>query len=91
MLNFLVLCSLCPLWYLNKENKGNYDSHIKKERIFRVLSTQEDLTITKISEQTRLAKSYVSKVVSELKKKGIVFGAEKIHVNYDKLIREWEF
>jgi len=62
---------------------------IKKERIFRVLSTQENLTITKISEQTKLAKSYVSKVVNELKKKGIVFGAEKIHVNYDKLIREW--
>jgi DNA-binding Lrp family transcriptional regulator len=62
---------------------------IKKERIFRVLSTQENLTITKISEQTKLAKSYVSKVVNELKKKGIIFGAEKIHVNYDKLIREW--
>jgi DNA-binding transcriptional regulator GbsR (MarR family) len=29
---------------------------------------QENLTITKISEQTKLVKSYVSKVVNELKK-----------------------
>jgi DNA-binding transcriptional regulator GbsR (MarR family) len=37
---------------------------------FRVLSMQENLTITKISEQTKLVKSYVSKVVNELKKNG---------------------
>jgi DNA-binding IscR family transcriptional regulator len=41
-----------------------------KKRTFRVLSMQENSTITKISEQTKLVKSYVSKVVNELKKNG---------------------
>ena len=62
---------------------------MKKERIFRVLSTESNLTVSKISRSTGLAKSYVSKTINEMKCDGIVWGTEKIYVDYIKLIREW--
>jgi CRP-like cAMP-binding protein len=62
---------------------------IKKERIFRILSIQRDLNISKISKATGLAKSYVSKTINEMKSEGIVWGTEKIYVDYIKLLREW--
>jgi len=62
---------------------------MKKERIFRVLSTESNLTVSKISRSTGLAKSYVSKTINEMKSDGIVWGTEKIYVDYIKLIREW--
>jgi DNA-binding Lrp family transcriptional regulator len=62
---------------------------MKKERIFRVLSTESNLTVSKISRATGLAKSYVSKTINEMKSDGIVWGTEKIYVDYIKLIREW--
>jgi len=62
---------------------------MKKERIFRVLSTESNLTVSKISRATGLAKSYVSKTINEMKCDGIVWGTEKIYVDYIKLIREW--
>jgi len=62
---------------------------IKKERIFRVLSTESNLTVSKISRATGLAKSYVSKTINEMKSDGIVWGTEKIYMDHIKLIREW--
>jgi DNA-binding transcriptional ArsR family regulator len=62
---------------------------MKKERIFRVLSTESNLTVSKISRATGLAKSYVSKTINEMKSGGIVWGTEEIYVDYIKLIREW--
>ncbi|MEM5773135.1 MAG: hypothetical protein QXL86_02820, partial [Candidatus Aenigmatarchaeota archaeon] len=62
---------------------------IKKERIFRLLSIEKDLTVSKISKKTQLAKSYVSKTIDELKNEGIVWGTEKIHVNDLRLMRKW--
>jgi hypothetical protein len=62
---------------------------IKKERIFRILSLENNLNISKISKATRLAKSYVSKTINKMKSDGIVWGTEKIYVDYIKLIREW--
>ncbi len=62
---------------------------IKKERIFRILALEDNLTVSQISRKTGLAKSYVSKTLTELKKKGVVWGTEELHVNYMDLIREW--
>jgi hypothetical protein len=62
---------------------------IKKERIYRVLSTENNLTVSKISRATGLAKSYVSKTINEMKNDGIVWETEKIYTNHIKLIREW--
>ena len=62
---------------------------IKKERIFRILSTENNLTVSKISQAARLAKSYVSKTIKELEKEGILWGTEKIYVDHIKLMREW--
>ncbi|MBU3957490.1 MAG: winged helix-turn-helix domain-containing protein [Nanoarchaeota archaeon] len=62
---------------------------VKKERIFRILALEENLTVSELSRKTGLAKSYVSKTLTELKKKNIVWGTEELHVNYMDLIREW--
>ena len=62
---------------------------MKKERIFRLLSSQDGLTLSQISQNVQLAKSYVSKVIGELKKNGVAWGTEKIYVDREKLIREW--
>ncbi|MCD6092670.1 MAG: MarR family transcriptional regulator [Candidatus Aenigmarchaeota archaeon] len=62
---------------------------IKKERIFRIISTENYLTVSKIAKKTGLAKSYVSKSVKDLKEKNVIWGGEKLYVNYSNLIREW--
>ncbi len=62
---------------------------IKKERIFRILALETSLTVSDISRKTGLAKSYVSKTIKELKTKKIVWGTEKLQVNYISLLREW--
>jgi len=62
---------------------------IKKERIFRVLSLQEGLNISQLSRETRLAKSYVFKVLRELENENVVWISGKIYVNHDLLIRKW--
>lgn len=62
---------------------------IKKERVFRVLAMETGLTVSDISRKTSLAKSYVSKIISELKEKKAVWGTEELYVDYNNLIREW--
>lgn len=62
---------------------------VKKERMFRILALEENLTVSEISRKAGLAKSYVSKTMAELKKKNIIWGTEELHVNYMDLIREW--
>ncbi len=62
---------------------------VKKERIFRLLMLETGLTVSDIARKTGLAKSYVSKTVKDLKTKKIVWGTEKLQVNYVSLLREW--
>ncbi len=59
------------------------------ERIFRALAADKTLTVSAISEQTGLAKSYISRVVTEMKSENIVWGTGKLHVDHEKLIRKW--
>ena len=62
---------------------------IKKERIFRTLCVKEGLTISRLSKETSLAKSYVYRVLKELEKEDAVWISGKIYVNYDVFIRKW--
>lgn len=63
---------------------------IKKERILRTLVLEDKLTVSEISRKTGLSKSYVSKTVGELESLGCIFnGAKWLHVDNQKLIREW--
>ena len=61
----------------------------KKERILRILCLEKDLSVVKIAKETGLAKSYVSKVIKDLQEKNIVWGAKKLKVEHELLIREW--
>lgn len=60
---------------------------IKKERIFRVLSTNRPSSINELSRKTGLAKSYVSRVVSALAQRGVVWG--QLQAEPELLVREW--
>ncbi len=62
---------------------------IKKERIFRLLATGDNLSVSKISQKTSLAKSYISETLKELEKNNVVWGTEIIQVDNIKLMREW--
>lgn len=62
---------------------------LKGERIFRILALETGLTVSAISRKTGLAKSYVSKRITYLKRKNIVWGTGELRVDYMGLIREW--
>ncbi len=59
---------------------------VKKERIFRTICLKKEVGIIAIAKETGLAKSYVSRVMKNLREKGIIFSRE---VNYELLLREW--
>jgi hypothetical protein len=60
---------------------------IKKERIFRALSVERPSSVSELSRATGLAKSYVSRVIRDLAKRGVVWG--QLQTEPELLVREW--